>query len=585
MHIKFILLAELAVVAFLLILWRRLFPKVKLKAQVLVVLVGILPLVSILRLGTYQSGDLSLHVYRAMDFYSVLSEGKLVPLWAGQLNGRFGYPLFEFIYPLPYYLISLFHWWGISFIASVKLLLATGFLLSGLTMYHWVKHETGNDKAGLAAAMFYLFAPYHLVNLHFRVAIGEVLALAFLPLVFLTTCRVIKNSSLTNIVAGGLALAGLLLSHQAVFALAIPVLVVYFILKLTLIKKNRLRYRRLVSGVGLGLMGLGLSAFHWLPAVAESKFTHQVFMNKVEYLSLSDLLYSPWRGGFLFQGSGGELSFLIGYSQLVLMGLALMLVFRKKFSAASWPLVLLCLITIAALVLMMLPASWPVWQLFPLLLRFQFSYRILAVVILVISFLAGMVFKTIKWNWLTVGWCAATVLYTGLNWGNRSSLPQVNDAVLRRELPTSTIRGEGFSAATPIFVSNSQLLKLNQTDTGGQMEIITGQGSLENISHSSTDHEYKIKAKTDLWVSANVLYYPGWQVIDNGQSVKIDFQKPDYEGVITFKLSPGSHQVKVLLTDTPMRRTAKLVSLLTMALIFGMFGARRLLPKFEILAS
>src|SRR3989344_5306679 len=81
--------------------------------------------------------------------------------------------------------ISFIHLFGLSFIDSFKIILVFSFILSGQGMYLLVKDVTGNKKAGFISALFYLFAPYHLIDMHFRVAIGETLSFALLPFCFL----------------------------------------------------------------------------------------------------------------------------------------------------------------------------------------------------------------------------------------------------------------------------------------------------------------------------------------------------------------------------------------------------------------
>ncbi|HVZ59142.1 MAG TPA: hypothetical protein VG935_05305, partial [Patescibacteria group bacterium] len=53
------------------------YPKKKPNLFVLLILISLLPLISILRQGSYESGDLSLHTKLAMQFFDNLHEGVL----------------------------------------------------------------------------------------------------------------------------------------------------------------------------------------------------------------------------------------------------------------------------------------------------------------------------------------------------------------------------------------------------------------------------------------------------------------------------------------------------------------------------
>lgn len=168
-----------------LIIYRYLFRR-KVNLFFLLMLISLLPIISILRTGTYESGDLSLHTQRLMSFYNLLFNYNLIPRWTPEFNAGYGDPHFLFAYFLPYFMGSIFHFIGFSFLTSVKLLLTFSFILSGATMYFWVKDELG-QKSGFVAGIFYLFMPYHLVDLHFRVSIAETLSFVFLPLALLGT--------------------------------------------------------------------------------------------------------------------------------------------------------------------------------------------------------------------------------------------------------------------------------------------------------------------------------------------------------------------------------------------------------------
>src|SRR5688572_3623586 len=93
----------------------------------LLFLLSLLPLFDFLKPGLPLTHDGIDHVARIANFYQNLTEGNLVPRWAGNLNWGFGHPILMFLYPLPSYFASLFHFLGFSLIDSVKLVFAAFF--------------------------------------------------------------------------------------------------------------------------------------------------------------------------------------------------------------------------------------------------------------------------------------------------------------------------------------------------------------------------------------------------------------------------------------------------------------------------
>ena len=157
-----------------LLFYKFIFPKKKINLFFLLILISILPIISIFRNGDYESGDFNIHIYRIMSFYDSLKEGIIMPSWAAELNATYGNPLFIFNYSLPYYIISLFHFIGISFISSMKLYLGLTLYLSGIFMYLWIKELTGNKLAAFTSAIFYIFNPYHLIDVHFSILLQNI---------------------------------------------------------------------------------------------------------------------------------------------------------------------------------------------------------------------------------------------------------------------------------------------------------------------------------------------------------------------------------------------------------------------------
>ncbi len=247
-------------------------PKKKVNLLYLLLALSLLPLISLLRAGTYESGDLSINVYKSISFYKNLTEGNILPQWGDLLNAGFGYPVFIFIYPLPYYIISFFHFLGFSFISSVKLLIAGSFICSGIAMYAWTKEDVGKIPA-FVSSIFYLYAPYHLVDTHFRISIGEIISFALLPFLLFCTKKLLTHNGLIWLAITSVGFSLFILSNQAIALAGSPFILLYSYFTWRQDKKRKiLQIRNVFLAFGFGLL---LSAFYWLPAVAESSYTHQ----------------------------------------------------------------------------------------------------------------------------------------------------------------------------------------------------------------------------------------------------------------------------------------------------------------------
>src|SRR3989344_7684600 len=119
---------------------------------VLLLFLSLLPLFDLLNPGLPVTHDGIDHVARIANFYQNLKEGVLIPRWAGNLNWGYGHPILMFLYPLPSYAASFFHFVGFSLIDSLKIIFGVAFIASGFTMYLWIKEFLG-EEAGVVSAV------------------------------------------------------------------------------------------------------------------------------------------------------------------------------------------------------------------------------------------------------------------------------------------------------------------------------------------------------------------------------------------------------------------------------------------------
>ena len=521
-------------------IYRYIYPKKSISYPILILFISTMPLVSMLRSGGYESGDLNIHVAFAIPFFENLKNGIFFPVWNQYVIGGYGYPLYLFLYPLPYYLSSFIHLFGLSFIDSFKIILVFSFILSGQGMYLLVKDVTGNKKAGFISALFYLFAPYHLIDMHFRVAIGETLSFALLPFCFLYLRKMTSSFSRQNFILFASFLSLLIISHQAIALASFPFLLIY---SLFLIKRKK----DLSKIIFTFLLPIGITAFYWIPLLYSSRFTY-LLNGRIEFSSLSSLFYSPYLFGFLFQGHSGELALIVGYLHLLVLLVFIAFLFKNKINPVFKKFGLFLLISTLFLLFMITPASESVWKNIFLLKGFQFSYRLLVLVNLFTSILAGLTLVNIQ-NKIFVKFLLMIVVFSSiLNWGNRKALSSVNDETIRKSLYSSLDSvGQGKT------VWNNVKLK-KRTDN---INIIKGDTTINEISRKQTNHKYFINViSNEALLTDNTTYFPGWNI--NADSINLPINNKN--GLINFKLKKGDHSVSVYYKETRINRIARVFS-------------------------
>jgi len=232
----------------------------------------LIPLFAILPL--FHPGFFPMHddeqVGRLIELHKVTMDGQFPPRWVPDLGFGYGYPLYNFYPPLFYYIGEIFKQLGSNFILATKLTLITGFIFSSISMYLWIKNRWG-ILPGLVAAVVYTYVPYHGVDIYVRGAFSEFFSFIFVPAIFWAMDRISTTRNKQWVLVLSLLLTGLVLSHNLVAMQAIPFIVIYGVFVLWENKKEIKRI--LVSFIVAGICALGLSAYFWLPALTEKKFT------------------------------------------------------------------------------------------------------------------------------------------------------------------------------------------------------------------------------------------------------------------------------------------------------------------------
>lgn len=519
---------------------------------ILLILIGLIPLIDLFHPGLPITHDGQDHVARIANFYQNLSEGNLIPRWAANLNWGFGHPILMFLYPLPSYATSLFHFLGFSLVDSLKIVFGLAFILSGIFMYLWLRNFL-NEEAAVLGGLLYMFTPYRFVDLYVRGAIGEHLAFVFLPLIlyFLLNMTKGKNSSLL-IVGGSLSIAGLILSHNAISLMFLPLIFLYIIYLLWHSKSYEFLFRILF----LIILGLGISSFFWIPAFFEGKYTLRDIVTAKDYASrfvnFKDLIFGEWNYGITGQFSVqvGVLHWLVS-----LLGLPLSFLLYKKRNKL-WVLSLGSFIVFWLTLFLMHSSSKFIWDSVTTLQKFQFPWRFLSVTVFVASVIGSiLIYKAKNYKKFVVILITAVLLFLNKDYWHAKDYLIKPKSFFTGIYNSTTDTGE----SSPIWS-----VRFMEKRPKSEIEVIEGKATINKLSRASTKHEYEIIGNTKVRIKENTLYFPGWKVLIDGKRGNIEFQDPSNRGLITFYVEKGNHNIKLIFEETKLRTFANLISAISL---------------------
>jgi hypothetical protein len=345
-----------------------------------------------------------------------------------------------------------------------------------------------------------------------------------------------------------------------------------FLSYVLLIPDQRLSLRQLFLKTRILLLGLGLTAFFWLPAFLENQYIlfSSLAQETLSFVPFRALVYSRWEGGSVFNGQRLIMSFQIGLAQLLVVGsvLGFLLLdffikpFRFKHHKLTWFFLVWFLISVFLLV----DLSRPVWAHTPILKNAHFSFRMLFLVVITTAGLAGILVKNIRWQWLAAAGLIVLVIYANRN--HWRAVPQAVDMGELAGRPTSLGPGAMY---LPKWLGSDRYLELLK-HRREEVEIIEGEGKVSGVMRQPLKTEIALSLTNPVKIRINRSYFPGWKGRIDGKPADLSFDEPTDAGVIYMEVPAGEHQVVLEFTDTWPRKAGKAISLVSLLGLAGLVG-------------
>ena len=546
-----------------------------------VLLLLALPLFSSLaRPGIHNFQDI-MQFFRIYQVDRCLADWQIPCRWVPDMGFGFGYPLFLYYPPAPYYLGAFFHTLGFQYITAVNLLFVLGFLASGLSMFFFLAEIFPGRWSALAGSALYLYAPVRAVQVYVRGSLSEFLSFIFFPLLFLFSYRLVVNKSRQSVLYLSLALAGLLLTHNLTALTFFPILGLWILILLWQSKKWS-AIIRLAGGLGLGL---GLAAFFLIPIVFERNLVHLesltggYFDYRQHFVSLYQLFISNRFGyGSSQLGPGDDLSLSVGQIHWILALVAVILALRNysRQRRLSQLVLILGAVELGLLFLAHQRSAF-VWDRLPFLALWQFPWRFLVVGNFLLSTLSAAAIHFLPGSPAKTLALAAIGLVFLLH--GSFFKPQVWRQVEDNQLLTGQELAKQQTASIGDYLPKAAAFPPNYP-APPQPEVISGQARIASYHKGSATQLGQIQVTSPrALIRAPIFDFAGLQVFTNGRPVSHSHDVcsgQDYcFGQVSFWLPRGDHQVKIQLSSTWPRLVGDAVSLLTLAAVSLVSVTRR----------
>lgn len=535
----------------------------------LVIFFSILSVYSLFHSGFYPTHDGEYHIIRFYEFYKSLEEGNIYPRWAADLNNGFGVPLFNFVYPLPNYVASLLHVFKVSFIDSFKINMIFSSIIGGIFFYLWSKEFWGK-LGGLVSSIFYSFSPYHLLDVYIRGSVGEVWAMAFFPAFLYAYTKFIFLRKIKYLALSSIFLSLIIFSHN-ILALMFFVFVLLYFLLFLFTEKNKIDFT--IKTFYIIVLGLGLSSIFWVPAILETKYAVglQIFNTASGFPDLYQLLIPSWGSGFSGGDMNNQMSFQIGLANLMAVFIGLIVsifqIINKNKKSIYSIFFISCFIF---LIFLMLNISSFIWNTLPLMNYFQFPWRLLSLEVLIASFLAGNAFSLSLKNKFLKYFLFLFLIFISVSLGVGYATPAHYFARDDSYYLTKSNFIDGTNSIGNSF--NTIFMKSIPKKKENKIVFLKGTGEIISNKEKSNYYSFIINTKDQAVIKVNLAYFPGWEVYVNNKKVRVSSAN---DGRFTFKLNTKTNNIKIIFSDTLIRKVSSVTSFISFFIIMILLINRR----------
>jgi hypothetical protein len=564
---------------------------------VILILISLVFVLPFFRPGYFETDDGGWAIVRQASMHRELKAAQLPVRWSSDLNRGYGYPLFHYSYPGPYYMGEVLHLLGLNFTDTIKALFILATVISILAMYALCKEIWRNELVAFLGAILYLSGTYRLLNLYVRGSLGETLALALFPLLCLFGLKLMATGKRRYLLLGSLMLSILIITHNVMSLIFLPFFI-YFLTGeffLRYVKINRLlnlyieKIHNLKAKIGQNyevklftrnvhlvvvmlLVGIGLSAFFWLPALREIKY---VRIGSTPLANIDEQFRSA-RGIFLSpldtkreleQTHESILERRIELARIVVLlaGAIIIYYYRRSNELIAHRAVVYYVPYIGCL-LLLLPISAFLWKTVPGLKLVDFPWRVYALMLFIFPLLIAPLALIPKLKYIAVG-IATIFLISSLQMAHPQKYTNYPDSFYATNQGTTTSADEYLSRWVTSDLASVKPRTLLPTNTGEQFVF------KEISSHSlARKYTYTLKSQKPIKIYTGIMYFPGWQTyIDEKES---EFTYKEDNGVLTAVVPPGEHTLKIIFKNTETRTVANTISLSTVIFLAVLFSVQ-----------
>lgn len=530
----------------------------------------------------YYGHDIAPHIARTAGVLISIADGQIIPTIIPNFCNSFGYSWNLFYGPLFAYLAAFLAFALNNFFMGIKIAMFLTVFLSGITMFNFINYVSKNKKLAFIVSVIYICAPYRLIEIYTRAAIGEMMAFIFFPILFQGLYNLFNEVEKRKSYLICIGLVGTILSHN-ISAIMIGVgMMLYILVNIDKVFKNIKIFKILCINAIFVILISGFFVFPLIQSKMATDYkmlTESRFKVKNHGATWKELLtYKVFNGGSSISIdlndpkevlTGKQMNHSIGIFIIIpLAFIPFVLVKIPKKQRRNY--IFLCIIGIISIILC---TQYFPWDKMPKIFDniLQFPWRMLMMVVTTLSIVAGInVYILLKGKNIYIVLFVLLILVNIMN----LLVPEkkLSYSAYDKYFENDTIYlGKLSSSATANFdylpmkaVQNSRYLVERTHDP----IVLEGVAEVSDISKKGTKMEFEVKnAQKNTKIELPYIYYIGYNIkivgLD-GQEEKLKSEESD-NGFVCFnlnKITQGTVYVKY--TGTILMNVSAIVSIISL---------------------
>jgi hypothetical protein len=514
--------------------------------------------------------DMAQHLAVMQQFDKGLRAGYLYPRWLPDVNSGYGLAWTNYYPPGLYYLTSLINAWFKDWVNTLLVVSIFAFAASGFTFYLLSRQFYGKLPS-IAAAVFYMTSPYHVLDLYWRGAMPELMGFILAPLVVYFAYKLGGQWDARYVAGLGLVHGVYLITHMPV-AFLMTYTIAFYAVGRAIYERDWKIIVRIGTGTALAIL---LASVYLLPAMLETGHVAEHFSETFSYhksyltlLDKEDEFDTVVNRSFAIQALMLIVSIVVLTARLKLQDKPFEAIGSEPLlpeSAARDQIHVRLWIWLAVLTTFMATSlSIYISKLIPKINIVSFSWRWLVISTMFIAIVMAAAIdrlsnseRNVVWKaWAYRATIAAAIVFNIWFTASGVIIKSMSHPTLK---PPPNYLESGFipkGAAEP--------KDLPQTP---QVMVRSGYAILQTVDWGPMERNLEVMVGDPALLRFKTYNFPGWTARIDGKPVEI---MTDNYGAQMLFVELGTHKINLSFTNTPPRNYGAVVSSVALVILCGL---------------